>query len=54
MKRLSYLGILKESFLAYSSPVRLISRKVTKNKTVVTDLEIEILENLRIIWLIHY
>ena len=29
MKRLSYLGILKEGFLVYSSPVMLISRKVT-------------------------
>ena len=38
MKRLSYLGILKEDFSAYSSPVMLISRKVTKDKRVVTDL----------------
>ena len=37
MKRLCYLGILKEGFLAYSSPVMLISRKMTKNKRVVTD-----------------
>ena len=37
MKRLCYLGILKEGFLAYSSPVMLISRKVTKDKRVVTD-----------------
>ena len=29
MKCLCYLGILKEGFLAYSSPVMLISRKVT-------------------------
>ena len=27
MKRLCYLGILKEGFSAYSSPVMLISRK---------------------------
>ena len=33
-----YLGILKEGFLAYSSPVMLISGKVTKDKRVVTDL----------------
>ena len=33
MERLCYLGILKEGFSAYSSPVMLISRKVTKNKS---------------------
>ena len=37
MKQLCYLGILKEGFLAYSSPVMLISRKMTKDKRVVTD-----------------
>ena len=37
MKRLCYLGILKEGFSAYSSPVMLISRKLTQNKRVVTD-----------------
>ena len=37
MKRLCYLGILKEGFLPYSSPVKLISRKLTKDKRVVTD-----------------
>ena len=37
MKRLCYLGILKEGFSAYSSPVMLISRKVTKDNRVVTD-----------------
>ena len=37
MKRLCYLGILKEGFSAYSSPVMLISRKVTPDKRVVTD-----------------
>ena len=36
MKRLCYLGILK-GFSAYSSPVMLISRKVTQDKRVVTD-----------------
>ena len=36
MKRLCYMGILKEGFLAYSSPVMLISRKLTKDKRVVT------------------
>ena len=34
MKR-CYLGILEEGFLAYLSPVMLISRKVTKDKRVV-------------------
>ena len=38
MKRLCYLGILKEGFSAYSSPIMLISRKVTKDKRPVTDL----------------
>ena len=37
MKRLCYLGILKEGFSAYSSPVMLISRKLRKDKRVVTD-----------------
>ena len=37
MKCLCYLGILKEGFSAYSSPVMLISRKVTQDKRVVTD-----------------
>ena len=36
MKRLCYLGILKEGFSAYSSPVMLISRKMTPDKRVVT------------------
>ena len=37
MKRLCYMGILREGFLAYSSLVMLISRKLTKDKRVVTD-----------------
>ena len=48
MKRLSYMGILKEGFSAYSSPVMLISRKLTKDKRVVTDfrhLNIRIAKN---------
>ena len=48
MKHLCYLGILKEEFLAYSSPVMLISRKVTQDKRVVTDfrhLNIRIAKN---------
>ena len=35
MRRLCYLGILKEGFSAYSSPVMLISRKMTSDKRVV-------------------
>ena len=48
MKRLYYMGILKEGFSAYSSLVMLISRKLTKDKTVVTDfkhLNVRIAEN---------
>ena len=37
MKRLCYLGILKEGFSVYSSPVMLISKKITKDKRVVTN-----------------
>ena len=37
MRRLFYLGILKEGFSAYSSPVMLTSRKLTQDKRVVTD-----------------
>ena len=37
MKSFCYMGILKEGFLAYSSPVMLISRKLAKDKRVVTD-----------------
>ena len=37
MKWLCHLGILKEGFSAYSSPVMLINRKLTKDKRVVTD-----------------
>ena len=38
MKRLCYLGILKEGFTAYSSPVMFISRKMMQGNRVVTDL----------------
>ena len=37
MKEMCYLGILKEGFSVYLSPVMLISRKVTKIKRVVTN-----------------
>ena len=36
IKCLCYLGILKEGFSAYSSPVMLIRRKLTQDKRVVT------------------
>ena len=39
MKRLCYMSILKEGFSAYSSIVMLISRKLTKDKRVVTDFQ---------------
>ena len=38
MKRLCYLGILKEGISAYLTPVMLIGRNVTQNKKVVTDI----------------
>ena len=37
MKRLCYMGILKEGFSTYSRLVMLISRKLIKDKWVVTD-----------------
>ena len=37
MKRLCYLGILKEGFSGYLSSVMLVRRKMTKDKRVVTD-----------------
>ena len=37
MTCLCYLGILKEGFSAYSTPVMLISRKATQDKRVVMD-----------------
>ena len=39
MRWLCYLGILTEGFSAYSSPVMLISRKLTSDKRVVTDFQ---------------
>ena len=37
MKRLYYLGILKEGFSPYLSPVMLIIRNVTQDKRAMTD-----------------
>ena len=37
MRHLCYLGILKEGFSPYSSPVMLISRNMTQDKRVVTN-----------------
>ena len=37
MKSLCYLGILKERFSLYLSPVMIISQKVTQEKKIVTD-----------------
>ena len=48
MKHLCYIGILKEGFLPYSSPVMLNSQKVTQDKRVVTKfrhLNIRIAKN---------
>ena len=48
MKHLCYLGILKEGFSPYSSPVMVISWKVMQDKRVVTDfrhLNIRIAKN---------
>ena len=42
------MGILKEEFSAYSSPVMLICRKLTKDKRAVTDfrhLNVRIVKN---------
>ena len=59
MKQLCYMGILKEAFLAYSSTVMLINRKLTKDKRVVTDfrhLNVKITKTIwHIPWLgIHF
>ena len=37
MKRLCHMGVSREGFSAYSSPVMLISRMLTNDKRVVTD-----------------
>ena len=54
MRCLCYLGILKEGFSAYTSPVLIISRKLTKNKRVVTDVMHLSVRIAKAIWCIHY
>ena len=44
MKMLVHLGFLKEGFSAYSSPVMLISGKLTQDKTCASNVGILILE----------
>ena len=54
MKHLCYLGILKEEFSPYTSPVMLITRKLTQDKRVVTDfrhLNVRIAKNNLAYWL---
>ena len=40
MKRLCYLGIVKQGFLTYSCPVMLISRKIMQEKRAMTDFRL--------------
>ena len=57
MKHLCYLGILKEGFSPYSSPVMLISRNLTQDKRVVMDfrhLNIRIVKNNLAYLLVRY
>ena len=53
MRRLCYLGILKEGFSAYSSPVMLISRKLTSDKRVITDFRHFNMRKAKNNWHIH-
>ena len=54
MKQFCYMGILKEGFSAYSSPVMLISRKLTEDKRVVTDFRHLNVRIAKTIWYIHW
>ena len=54
MKQLCYMGILKEGFSTYSCPVILISRKLTKDKIVVTNFRHLNLTIAKTIWYIHW
>ena len=53
MKRLCYMGILKEGFSAYSSLMMLITGKMTKDKRVVTDFRHLNVRIAKTIWPIH-
>ena len=56
-KHLCYLGILKEEFSAYSSPIMIISRKLIQDKRVVTDfryLNVRIAKKKKTFQLNHY
>ena len=54
MKQLCYLGILKEGFSSYSSPVMLISRKITQAKELLLTLDTSTCILQRTIWLTHF
>ena len=54
MKRLWYLGIVKEGFVPYCSPVMLISRILIKDKRVVTDFRHLNVRIAKITWHIPY
>ena len=51
---LCYLGILKEGSSAYSSPVMLISRKVTQDERGVTDFRHLNIRTSKTVWHIPY
>ena len=51
MKRLCHLGILEEGFSAYSSPIMLISQKLTKDKRCVSDFRHINTRRAKPIWL---
>ena len=54
MKWLCYTGILKEGFSAYSSPVMLKGRKLTKDKRVVTEFRQLNVRIAKTIWCIPW
>ena len=49
-KKIRKLGILKEGFSPYSSPVMLISHKLTQDKRVVTDFRHRNVRIAKTIW----
>ena len=54
MKRLCYLGVLKEGFSAYSSPSHAYKQKIDKDKRVVTDFRHLTCDLQKITWPIHF